>query len=131
MPTSNNIFTLFLKRLKIKHTPYYSDKLYNEHPHKNNLFGLSDMLTVYGIKNFIMISILSLQGATMLNKNEMKSISGGQGDCCAYNTDWTQPGFTCLPHGGPGGAQHMADADGPDTGWWACNSQEVIAACGC
>ena len=51
MPTSNNIFTLFLKRLKIKHTPYYSDKLYNEHPHKNNLFGLSDMLTVYGIKN--------------------------------------------------------------------------------
>lgn len=51
MPRYNNIFSFFLKRIKIKHTQYYADKLFNEHPHKNNLYGLSDMLTVYGIKN--------------------------------------------------------------------------------
>jgi len=51
MPRYNNIFSFFLKRIKIKHTQYYADKLFNEHPHKNILYGLSDMLTVYGIKN--------------------------------------------------------------------------------
>lgn len=67
----------------------------------------------------------------MLNKNEMKSISGGQGDCCAYNTDWTQPGFTCVVHGGAPEAIFMADAEGENTGWWACSTPEIIEVCGC
>lgn len=43
--------TFFLERLNVKHTKYYADKLFNEHPNKYDLFGLSDMLTTYGIEN--------------------------------------------------------------------------------
>ncbi|GEM_PF-4504468 len=143
MPSYKNVFSFFLKRLKIKHTQDYADKLFNEHPHKNNLYGLSDMLTVYGIKNagfkiehkeeiysvttpFIMISTRSLQGATMLNKSEMKSISGGTGMCCAYAAHWSDPGFICINYGGsPAEAQFMAEEDG----WWACNTPEIWDVC--
>ncbi len=51
MTGSVNIFTVFLKRLKVKHTNSFANKLFNEHPDKYNLLGLSDMLTVYGIEN--------------------------------------------------------------------------------
>lgn len=51
MLTSNSIFTQFLEQLNVKHTRYYADKLFNEHPNKYDLFGLSDMLTAYGIEN--------------------------------------------------------------------------------
>lgn len=51
MSTPVNIFTLFLKQLNVKHTRHYSGKLFNEHPDKYNLLGLSDMLTTYGIEN--------------------------------------------------------------------------------
>ena len=51
MFSTKNSFTLFLEKLNVKHTRYYADKLYNEHPHKNNLFGLSDMLSAYGVEN--------------------------------------------------------------------------------
>lgn len=67
--------------------------------------------------------------STRLNKQEMKRIAGGAvgGNCCAYNADWKKPGFTCMSGGGtPMTANFMAGADG----WWACNSAEVIAACG-
>ncbi len=46
-----NIFVSFLKLLKIPHTRRFSSKYYHEHPHKNNLLGLSSMLSHYGIKN--------------------------------------------------------------------------------
>lgn len=71
-----------------------------------------------------------LQLATKLNKQDMKTISGGavSSNCCAYNNDWREPGFICLNGGGsPGGAKIMA----ADEGWWACNSAEVKAVCGC
>ena len=51
MFSDKNTFTVFLELLKVKHTRYYTGKLFNEHPHKYNLFGLSDMLSVYRIEN--------------------------------------------------------------------------------
>ena len=47
----SNIFISFLKLLKIKHTYSFSNQFFNEHPHKYNFFGLSSMLSDYGIEN--------------------------------------------------------------------------------
>jgi len=46
-----NTFVAFLSLLKVKHTQSFSDQYFNEHPHKNNLFGLSNMLSNYGVEN--------------------------------------------------------------------------------
>jgi len=46
-----NIFVVFLELLKVKHTREYSNRYFNEHPHKYNLFGLSMMLSDYGVEN--------------------------------------------------------------------------------
>lgn len=46
-----NILISFLKALHVKHTLAYAEKLYEEHPHKYNLYGLSKMLEEYGIAN--------------------------------------------------------------------------------
>jgi len=46
-----NIFTSFLNALNVKHTASFSNKYFNEHPHKYNLFGISKMLSDYGIEN--------------------------------------------------------------------------------
>lgn len=46
-----NILTLLLSLLRIKYTKSYSEKLYNEHPYKDNLLGISKMLSKYGIKS--------------------------------------------------------------------------------
>jgi len=51
MKSSQNIFTAFLDLLKVKHTSDYSNKFFNEHPHKYNLFGISKMLSDYGVNN--------------------------------------------------------------------------------
>jgi hypothetical protein len=40
-----------LSLLGIKHTKSFSNKHFNEHPHKYNLYGLSKMLSDYGIRN--------------------------------------------------------------------------------
>ncbi|MDR1501946.1 MAG: thioredoxin domain-containing protein [Prevotella sp.] len=37
--------------MKVKHTKNFSNKYFNEHPHKYNLFGLSKMLSDYGVEN--------------------------------------------------------------------------------
>ena len=47
----SNAFVTFLESLKVKHTKSFSNQYFNEHPHKNNMFGLSDMLTNYDIRN--------------------------------------------------------------------------------
>jgi uncharacterized membrane protein len=49
---SQNILQRILKLLRIKHTKAYSEKLYDEHPFFNTLYGLSDMLTDYKINNW-------------------------------------------------------------------------------
>lgn len=46
-----NILTLFLKELNIKHTDSFSSTLFEEHPYKYSLFGLSKMLSAYHIPN--------------------------------------------------------------------------------
>jgi hypothetical protein len=46
-----NIFVSFLGLLQVQHTKDFSNQFFNEHPHKYNLFGLSKMLSDYGVKN--------------------------------------------------------------------------------
>ena len=49
--TPQNVFTGFLEKLRVNYTESFSDKYFNEHPHKYNLYGLSKMLSGYGIRN--------------------------------------------------------------------------------
>ncbi|MDR2585724.1 MAG: thioredoxin domain-containing protein [Prevotellaceae bacterium] len=51
MPNHQNIFISLLDLLKVKHTRDFTSQYFNEHPHKNNLFGLSKMMSDYGIEN--------------------------------------------------------------------------------
>ena len=51
MINNHNTFVSLLSILNIKHTKYYSNKFYNEHPYKNNMYGYSCMLSEYGIEN--------------------------------------------------------------------------------
>lgn len=46
-----NLFTVLLKRLHIRHTAAYSTKLYEEHPYRNTLYGLSSLLSKYHVTN--------------------------------------------------------------------------------
>ena len=46
-----NTFVTFLDLLNVKHTKSFADQYFNEHPHKNNLLGVSKMLTDYGVEN--------------------------------------------------------------------------------
>ena len=46
-----NSFVSFLELLKVTYTKDFSNQYYNEHPHKFNLYGLSEMLSGYGIRN--------------------------------------------------------------------------------
>ena len=62
---SDNIFTTFLRQLGVKYTGSFSRRYFNEHPHKYNLFGLSAMLSEYGIKN---------AGIKISDKSEIHSI---------------------------------------------------------
>lgn len=48
---NKTVLSNFLQELHVEHTDEFSQKLYNEHPHKYNLFGLSKMLAVYQIEN--------------------------------------------------------------------------------
>ncbi len=45
------LLSSYLKELRIPFTGSYADKLFVEHPHRYNLYGLSDMLSVYKIEN--------------------------------------------------------------------------------
>jgi len=51
MKNGQNPFVALLNLLKVKHTNDFSNRYFNEHPHKYNLFGLSKMLTDYGVEN--------------------------------------------------------------------------------
>ena len=46
-----NVFISFLSLLGVRHTDTFSGQYFNEHPHKYNLYGLSKMLSDYGVKN--------------------------------------------------------------------------------
>lgn len=49
MNKEQNIFTATLDLLGVKHTKKYTNKYFNEHPDKYNMFGLAKMLEHYGI----------------------------------------------------------------------------------
>lgn len=44
-----NILEQFLDAIEVPFTRIFADKLYNEHPHRNNMYGLKSMLDVYGV----------------------------------------------------------------------------------
>lgn len=46
-----NLLSVFLQKMNVKHTIPFTEKLYNEHPYKYSLYGLSKMLSDYGIEN--------------------------------------------------------------------------------
>jgi Protein-disulfide isomerase len=46
-----NIFTSFLDSLGVNYTNTFSNKYFNEHPHKYNLFGLTKMLSEFNVEN--------------------------------------------------------------------------------
>ncbi|MEA4918956.1 vitamin K epoxide reductase family protein [Proteiniphilum sp.] len=47
----DNVLITFLHLAGVKHTRSFSRQYFNEHPHKYNLYGLSSMLTDYGVEN--------------------------------------------------------------------------------
>lgn len=49
--TRKTLLSQYLQLLHVKFTPEFADKLFNEHPYKNNLYGLSRMLSAYNIRN--------------------------------------------------------------------------------
>ena len=51
MEKKKNTLVAFLDLLGVKQTQSFSEQYFNEHPHKYNLFGLSKMLTDYGVEN--------------------------------------------------------------------------------
>ena len=46
----NNILEHFLDAIDVKYTKEFADTLFYEHPHKNNMLGLKQMLDVYGVE---------------------------------------------------------------------------------
>lgn len=45
-----NILEAFLEQLKIPYTKHFAEQLYEEHPYRNNMLGLRQMLGIYGIQ---------------------------------------------------------------------------------
>lgn len=45
-----NILQHFLDAIEVSYTRSYTERLYNEHPHRDNMLGLKMMLDVYGVK---------------------------------------------------------------------------------
>ncbi len=60
-----NVFVAYIDLLGVKYTNKYANKYFNEHPHKYNLFGLSEMLTNYGVHN---------TGLKITNKEDLHSL---------------------------------------------------------
>lgn len=47
----SNIFSRWLNYLEVPYSKYFSEKLFQEHPHKYTLYGISNLLSSYGIEN--------------------------------------------------------------------------------
>ena len=45
-----NILESFLDALEVRYTKRYVRHLYEEHPHRGNMYGLKQMLAVYGVR---------------------------------------------------------------------------------
>ena len=51
MKNGQNVFVAYLDLLKVKYTEDFSNRYFNEHPHKYNLLGISKMLSDYRVEN--------------------------------------------------------------------------------
>jgi hypothetical protein len=51
MVRDENILAVLFESLNVKHTRYHLDRCFMEHPHRDNLYGISDILSDYGIEN--------------------------------------------------------------------------------
>lgn len=87
------ILESFLEALDIRYTQSYARTLYQEHPHKYNMFGLKKMLDVYGVKTI---------GVHL----ESKDLSSLNYPCLLHTysdfvivLDNSSDGLTCLQHG--------------------------------
>lgn len=60
-----NILEQYLDEIEVPYTRFFAEKLYNEHPHRHNMYGLKKMLDVYGVKT-VGISVDSKE-ISMLN----------------------------------------------------------------
>ncbi|MDR2955237.1 MAG: hypothetical protein LBV43_09170 [Prevotella sp.] len=74
-PKSKNIFELILEQWNVKFTETHVNKLYNENPHRNTLFGLSNMLTDYNINN-VAIKTKNVEELRMIKKPFFVNIEG-------------------------------------------------------
>lgn len=61
----NNLLIPILVQLNMKHSMTFTSQYLNEHPHKYNMFGISSMLSDYGIAN---------AGIKVLDKKQVHSI---------------------------------------------------------
>lgn len=87
------ILESFLDALDIRYTKGFARTLYQEHPHKYNMFGLKKMLDVYGVK-------------TLGVHFDDKDLSGLNYPCLLHTSgdfviglDHDAEGLTCLQHG--------------------------------
>ncbi len=88
-----NILEQFLDEIEVNYTRWFADKLYNEHPHKYNMYGLKRMLDVYGVK-------------TLGIKNSSKEVSLLNYPCILHTSEdfvigleYKSDAITCLIHG--------------------------------
>jgi len=71
-------FTVFLDLLGVKYTGSFSSEYFNEHPHKYNLYGLSKMLSDYGVENAV-IRVAGKEQALPDIKIPFIALFGGDG----------------------------------------------------
>lgn len=64
--SNDNIFVSYLRLINVKYTRYNANKLYYEHPYRNSMYGLSNMLLEYGIKNFGIVIRDKLKGISSI-----------------------------------------------------------------
>lgn len=82
----DNILETFLDELEVRHTHAFASRLYNEHPHRNDMLGLKMMLSKYGIESIgvkyndkrleelVYPCILHINGGFVIGKNIDKGI---------------------------------------------------------
>ena len=88
-----NIFEQFLDAIEVPYTRLFAERLYNEHPHRNNMYGLKKMLDVYGV-NTVGVRIESKDLSTL----NFPCILHTHGDF-AIGLDCTDEKITYMLHG--------------------------------
>ncbi len=79
-----NIIAELLKEDKIKHTQYFVNKLFKQHPFNNSMYGIIKMLEVYNIKscgcNIKDKNIAQLSIPSIVNVSKQKDTNSGEFD---------------------------------------------------